>query len=116
VVYGNYDTYELLRAGRIAAGMEDSSRASDTKKDRVPVTATTKVKRKRKYPYRKAHELESEIAETEAMIVELEAALVTPEIYRESSKVKETMRKIELAREKLPQLYEHWEEAIELNG
>ena len=114
VVYGNYDVYELLRAGRIAAGMIDETEVKETRMEKA--STTTKVKRKRKYPYRKPDDVEAEIATTEAMIVDLEAALISPEIYRDSDKVKQTMKQIADAREKLPTLYEHWEEATELNG
>ncbi len=114
VVYGNYDMYELLRAGRIAAGMIDETETKETRTEKA--STTTKVKRKRKFPYRKADDVEAEIASTEALIVDLEAALISPEIYRDSDKVKQTMKQIADAREKLPTLYEHWEEATELNG
>ena len=79
-------------------------------------SASNKVKRKRKFPFKKAAEVEADIAKLEAKIAELEAALTTPDVYRDSDKVKKTMADIAAGKERLPQLYEHWEEAVELNG
>jgi ATP-binding cassette subfamily F protein 3 len=112
VVYGNYDTYELLRAARAQA--EKASGGRKPPETVAPVT-TTKQKRKRKFPFKKPDEVEAEIAATEARIAEWEAALTTPDVYRDAAKVKKTMADIEAARAKLPGLYEHWEEAVELN-
>jgi ATP-binding cassette, subfamily F, member 3 len=95
VVYGNYDLYESLRA--------------------TPA-APAKVKRKRRFPYRKVEELEREVMEQEELVAELEARLASPEIYRDANLVKETMTDFEDAKDRLKTLYEHWEEAVELNG
>lgn len=113
VVYGNYDTYELIRSARTSG----KSEPKETPREEAASTAApTKVKRKRKFPYRKAAEIEAEIAATEARIAELDAAMLTPEVYRDADKVKQTLTEVEAARNRLPELYEHWEEAIELNG
>jgi ATP-binding cassette subfamily F protein 3 len=117
-VYGNYDTYELLRANREAAGMykkEKPSQAATTQREET-LSANTKAKRKRKYPYRKAELVEADIAKLESHLKALEEALTTPDIYRDADKVRTTMNEIEASKAKLPQLYEHWEEAMELNG
>ena len=79
-------------------------------------TASTKVKRKRRFPYRKVDELEKEVMEQEELVAELEAQMVSPEIYRDANLVKETMQDFEDAKDHLKTLYEHWEEAAELNG
>ena len=42
--------------------------------------------------------------------------MVAPEIYRDTNLVKETMQEFEDAKDRLKVLYEHWEEAAELNG
>jgi ATP-binding cassette subfamily F protein 3 len=116
VVYGNYDTYELLRAGREAAGVSRETKASAKETVSREPTASAKAKRKRKFPFRKAADVEADIAKLEAQISDWEAALTTPEVYRDSDKVKKTMADIAAGRERLPTLYEHWEEAVELNG
>jgi ATP-binding cassette subfamily F protein 3 len=117
LVYGNYDTYELLRAAREQAGKDPGSRTEDRgAKPSVATAAPGKAKRKRKYPFKKAAEVEADIAACEATIADLEAALVSPDVYRDSAKVKATMAELDAAKARLPGLYEHWEEAAELNG
>ena len=49
-------------------------------------------------------------------IKELEDTLASPDLYREGAKVQEIMQDFEDAKLSLAQLYEHWEEAVELNG
>lgn len=123
VVYGNYDTYELLRASRASSsGSNKTGNGKASQAGKAPsLTAdnaarTDKPKRKRKFPYRKAAELEQDIARLEAEIAELEGALASPDVYKDAEKVRETMALLERHRAELPKLYEHWEEAVELNG
>jgi ATP-binding cassette subfamily F protein 3 len=113
VVHGNYDTYELLRA-------EQKSGAQSTKTALAPKNgaakqAPAKVKKKRRFPYRKVEDLEAEIAETETRLRELESLLASPELYRDGEKVKDAMHDFEETKAQLKELYEHWEEAVELN-
>ena len=119
IVFGNYDTYELLRANREQAAKEQAGkgRKPDAKSsENGTTTRPEKAKRKRKFPYRKAADVEAEVAATEAKITELEALLQDAEIYRNAPKFQETLDALEAAKQKLPTLYEHWEEAVELNG
>jgi ATP-binding cassette subfamily F protein 3 len=119
VVYGNYDTYELLRSSR------ESSKASggrklpeaDKSSSRAPATGDSKpAKRKRKFPYRKVPDLEADIATAEKKVADLEAALQTPDVYRDATRVRDTMAELEKSKDALAVLYQHWEEAVELNG
>ena len=83
-----------------------------------PVTLSplpARPKRKRTFPYRKTEELEADIALGETRLRELEQALASPDLYRDGNRVKETMRAFEETKARLHQLYEHWEEAVELN-
>ena len=115
VIFGNYETYErmrLLKLDATSADKKGESRSSQSENR----PATGKVKRKRRFPYRKVEELEAEIAAEEARLRELEAKLVSPEIYREGGKVKEITQTFEETKVKLARLYEHWEEAVELAG
>ena len=41
---------------------------------------------------------------------------MTPETYRDASKFQDTLKAFEESKTKLAGLYEHWEEAVELNG
>ncbi len=115
MVYGNFDTYELLRANREQAAKETGDKAAP-KKEAVSAKAAPGGKRKRKYPYRKPEQLEIEIAELEAKMMEMEVSLTTPEVYRDGERVQELMQDIADAHARLPELYEHWEEATEFNG
>lgn len=115
VIYGNYDTYERMRLLKLDdAGRAKKPKPAETKPSEPPA-ATGKVKRKRKFPYRKVHELEADIASAETELRQLEAALASPDLYREGGKVQETTQAFEDVKIRLAQLYEHWEEAVELN-
>jgi ATP-binding cassette, subfamily F, member 3 len=118
IVFGNYDTYELLRANREQAAKEAAakSKKSDTAKPVETVNRPEKVKRKRKFPYRKVAELEADIAACETLITQLEEKLQDGELYKNAAKFQETLDALEAAKTKLPTLYEHWEEANEMNG
>jgi ATP-binding cassette subfamily F protein 3 len=118
VIHGNYDTYELMRAQQEAARAEEAARKKPSAADRPsrPAPQAGKAKRKRKFPYRKVEDLEADIARAETDLRQLEELLATPELYRDGDKVKQTTRAFEETRARLQQLYEHWEEAVELNG
>jgi ATP-binding cassette subfamily F protein 3 len=77
--------------------------------------ATAKTKRKRRFPYRKVEDLEADIAAGETRLREIERLLASADLYRDGDKVKETTRAFEETKQQLQQLYEHWEEAVELN-
>ena len=59
--------------------------------------------------------MEKEIAASESKVMELEASLASAETYRDAAKFHDTMKAFDEEKSKLAQLYEHWEEAIELN-
>jgi ATP-binding cassette subfamily F protein 3 len=118
VIHGNYDTYELMRARQ-----EEARAAAPKKKEAAPArpagnnhaAAAARPKRKRKFPYRKVEDLEADIAAAETELRGLEELLASPDLYRDGERVKETTRAFEQAKAQLQQLYEHWEEAVELN-
>jgi ATP-binding cassette subfamily F protein 3 len=122
VVYGNYDTYELLRQARENADKANPGRKSGG--DAAPPTARSEsgggdakpAKRKRKFPYRKVPDLEADIAAAEKKITDLEAAMQTPDVYKDATRVRDTMNDLEKTKNALALLYQHWEEAVELNG
>lgn len=115
LVHGNYDTYELLRAAREATAKTNTKAKPAENQSPRPAAASKPKKPKRRFPFRKVEDLEADIAATEAQIQQAEAALASPDLYRDAVKLKETMRLFEEAKARLQQLYEHWEEAIELN-
>ncbi|HEX4588932.1 MAG TPA: ATP-binding cassette domain-containing protein, partial [Gemmataceae bacterium] len=113
VVHGNYETYERLRAVQLADGKASPKAAGPV--GAPPPSKTKPPKRKRRFPYRKVEDLEADIAAGEARVAELEAALADGDLYRDHAKTRETMAAFEEAKTSLARLYEHWEEAVELN-
>ncbi|AWM41602.1 putative ABC transporter ATP-binding protein [Gemmata obscuriglobus] len=122
VVYGNYDTYELLRQAREQAEKASPGRksggddASARRTGGAPAGDTKAAKPKRKFPYRKVPDIEADIAKTEQKVADLEAALQTPDVYKDANRLRETMSDLEKTKGALALLYQHWEEAVELNG
>ncbi len=118
VIHGNYDTYELMRAQQEAARQGESRKKPVTRETSArPATGetSTKGKRKRKFPYRKIEDLEADIAATETELQELEQLMASPDLYRDGERVKQTTKAFEESKATLKHLYEHWEEAVELN-
>ncbi len=113
VVYGNYDTYERLRAQQTAAEVEKTERKKVLAKPALTPPSTGK--RKRQFPFRKLDDLESEIATHEARVAVLEQLLASGDLYRDANAVRDTMKEFEDTKETLQRLYAHWEEAVELN-
>jgi ATP-binding cassette subfamily F protein 3 len=120
VVYGNYDTYELLRQARERAAAEKASpgrRPGESASDSPPPASDGKpARRRRKFPYRKVPDIEADIAAAEAKVAGLEVALQTADVYRDPAKLRQTMADLEATKDTLARLYQHWEEAVELNG
>jgi ATP-binding cassette subfamily F protein 3 len=121
---GNYTSYidSLRRAAeedaavtsrRAAPGDPGASTSGSVRS--ASATAGEKPRRKRRFPYRKVDDLEAEIAATETRVRELQAALENPDLYRAGERVKETKQDFETNQSRLTELYEHWEEAVELN-
>ncbi|MBL8794124.1 MAG: ABC-F family ATP-binding cassette domain-containing protein [Planctomycetia bacterium] len=114
VIPGNYDTYELLRAQQIETKEKPAAKVEEKKVEKPKPERETR-KKKRRFPYRKVEDLEAEIAKEETLLRELEQKMASPDLYREGDKVKLTTQQFEDVKVRLAQLYEHWEEAVELN-
>jgi ATP-binding cassette subfamily F protein 3 len=116
VIHGNYDTYERMRAQQEAARPAGPARKPAAQANPAANSAPPgKPKRKRRFPYRKVDELEADIAAGETRLRELEQLMASPDLYRDRERVKETTRAFEETKAQLQQLYDHWEEAVELN-
>ncbi|MGL6075663.1 MAG: ABC-F family ATP-binding cassette domain-containing protein [Fimbriiglobus sp.] len=118
VVYGNYETYERLLAHReeVAAEEKAKKRAEKPREELAPADIPVKQKRKRKFAYRKVAEIEEDITKVEAEIAGAESQLADPEIYKDGRRVTLLMTEIEALKNRLADLYAHWEEASELNN
>lgn len=117
VIHGNFDTYEMMRAQQTEAAAPkkvEAARPASTP-SKPPAAADKPPRKKRQFPYRKLEEIEADIAEGESQLKELEALMASPELYRDAGRVKETTKAFEDTKLHLAQLYEHWEEALELN-
>jgi ATP-binding cassette subfamily F protein 3 len=118
VIHGNYDTYEMMRAQQEAAqtGRErDRSEKASRERERPERSGAAKPKKKRKFPYRKTAEIEADIAAAETEMRALEERLASPELYKDGDRVKQTTMAFDEVKAHLAQLYEHWEEAVEMN-
>jgi ATP-binding cassette subfamily F protein 3 len=114
VVHGNYDTYERLRAIQASATREPRPDVSAKSTARSSPTVKS-AKPKRRFPFRKVEDLEVDIAAGEAEVARLETALADGDLYRDQTRARETLDCFEQAKARLQRLYEHWEEAVELN-
>lgn len=115
VIYGNFDTYEMMRAQQETTPAERKKETAAKPAQAARNNATAPPKRKRRFPYRKVEAIEGDIATLETSLRELEERLASPDLYRDGDRVKETMQKFEETKAQLQQLYEHWEEASEMN-
>jgi len=121
VVEGNYDFYKHLVQAGLAEG-EASSRREEVEKQKPGGKKTANhsqndkpKKRRRRFPYRKVPDIEAEIFERETRIEELHELLAAPEVLRDGQRVKHIKAEVDEHQAALPTLYEHWEEAVEMN-
>jgi hypothetical protein len=111
VILGNYDRYCEWRT--LHAGPKPPAPAEPTSQR---PQASKPARKKRKFPYRKTHEIEADITRHETAIAELEASLRQPEVYKDGRKAHEISQEITRLQAELEQLLAHWEEAMELNA
>ncbi len=125
LIDGNYDNFRhWMRQGMAIAdrgnvAVTDKGSAAKSSPPANSATATSnsnaKPKRKRKFPYRKVADLEADIMQTESEIEQLQQKLIDPQILRDGRLVKEVQQQLADQETKLANLYEHYEEACELN-
>jgi len=117
VVEGNYDEYLNLQRthgdNRPPAAAAD--KAAKPKGSPQSAKSREETKPKRRFPYRKVADLESEIFDHESKLESLQAELTEPDVLRDGDKVRAIQADIETVKAALTQLYAHWEEATELN-
>ncbi len=114
---GNYSDFLLFQKNQLSEN--SSGNQTDSSKEEItrPKNSEEKKnqKRKRKYPYRKVEEIENDIASEEEKLAQLEADLSSPEVLRDGIRAKQVSKDFEGTKVRLESLYEHWEEASELN-
>ncbi len=112
---GNYSDFLELAARRKAEQQTaaQAQKRSETKPARA--RRSDKPRRKRKFPYRKIEDIERDVAEKEKRLEELQQLMADPDVNRDSQRIKQVLQEYEQTRQELDRLYEHWEEALELN-
>jgi ATP-binding cassette subfamily F protein 3 len=115
IIHGNYDTYERMRALLAGKHSQKSVGKELRREGSEQAKPAAGAKRKRRFPYRKLEDLEADISSAEKRLRELETLLASPDLYRDGEKVKQSTRDFEETKAQLQQLYDHWEEAVELS-
>ncbi len=130
---GNYDAYRhwskagLALADRAGVGQAAQRQVRTTGSAAARATTvgsssadTTKTigklaKPKRKFPYRKIQDLERDIADAENKREQWHTEMLLPEVLRDGRRIKELQQQLAEHEQRLTRLYEHYEEACELN-
>src|SRR5260370_3057937 len=115
VIHGNYDIYERMRILARGENSEKSAGKEPKRESNEQAKPAAGAKRKRRFPYRKLEELEADISGAEKRLRELEILLASPDLYRDGEETKESTRDFQETKAQLQQLYDHWEEAVELS-
>jgi ATP-binding cassette subfamily F protein 3 len=116
VIEGDYETYQRLAQQEADAAEARAASAAAAAALARDGDRTRPEKRRRKFPYRKTDDLEREIAEVEAKVSTVEDLLGQPATWRDPIKARTTQQDHEDLKARLARLYEHWEEAVELNS
>jgi ATP-binding cassette subfamily F protein 3 len=121
VVEGNYDTYLHFVSQGLAGERQPSEgnppETTHTARNKSPGREknSSPPKRKRRFPYRKVADIEADIFARENRIEEIHRALASSEVLRNGESVKTHQAELARLKDELATLYEHWEEATELN-
>ena len=112
VIEGDYETYQAPGPEGEGTRREGPGPGPGQRPTPAPARSPSAAdKPKRKFPYRKAVDIEREIGELEKEVAELEDLLGQPATWRDPVKAVGTQdRHVEL-KQKLETLYEHWETA-----
>jgi ATP-binding cassette subfamily F protein 3 len=92
--------------GRVAAGRKDQHGSE---------TGTAHRGKKRRFPYRKLSDIEGEIFQRESRIEQLNEELGDQAVFRDGGRVRAIKQELADQQSALKKLYEHWDEASEMN-
>ncbi len=115
VIEGDYDTYQHILQTEKERAEQAATRTAAAPANAPGRSSTSAEKPRRKFPHRKAVDIEREIGELEAEVVDLEDRLGQPATWRDPVKAVGTQERHKLLKEKLENLYQHWETALEAN-
>ena len=116
---GNYDAWRAMQQLREKENAAEAQANRPNKTANAPQSGNVTAesgKRKRKFPYRKVNDIEAEIKTREEAIERIHRDLASPEVLRNGPQVVQLNRELTETTATLEQLYEHWQEALELNG
>jgi ATP-binding cassette subfamily F protein 3 len=114
-IEGDYDTYQHLVQKEKERAIKAEAKLQPAASNAVVRPSAAPEKSKRKFPYRKAADIEREIAESEKEVADLEDLLGQPATWRDPVKAVGTQDRHRILKEKLENLYQHWETALEAN-
>ena len=98
-----------IRQGNAPATSEDRRRQNGGE------TGTAQRNKKRRFPYRKLSDIEGEIFQRESRIEQLNEELADQATFRDGGRVRAIKQELADQQSALKKLYEHWEEASEMN-
>jgi len=114
VVEGDYEAFQnLIQREKQAAADKAKAKAAAAPAPTPSKSAGGNGKPKKKFAYRKAVDLEREIAEVEAEIVEVEDVLGQPATWRDPGKATRAQDRHTELKSRLETLFQHWEFAVE---
>jgi ATP-binding cassette, subfamily F, member 3 len=129
IIEGNYDEYQLQLKRKAEEAQEESKNKEQAKsgkagqkseKDvqksgKTDIKSSKKQGKKRRFPFRKIADLEDEIIIRESLVQDFQKELAQPDTLRNGDRVRSITAKLAEEQESLKTLYEHWNEATELN-
>ena len=116
MIEGDYETYQRIAATEAETATAAVARAQASQPDAPADPGSKGDRRKRKFPYRKPEEIEKEIGKTEAEVADLQDRLGQPATWRDPVKARDAQLRHDDLAANLVRLYEHWEEALDLNN
>ncbi len=118
VIEGDYETYQRLAKQEAEAAQAKKNASAPAADDRAGKGdgQASKDRRKRKFPYRKAADIEREIGELEGEHASAEESLALPETWKDPETARAAQARYDEIKGRLEYLYAHWEEALELNN
>jgi ATP-binding cassette subfamily F protein 3 len=99
-------------------GEEQKGRRAEGQKNGKPrggETGTAERSKKRRFPFRKLSDIEAEIFQRESRIEQLNEELRDQATFRDGGRVRAIKQELAEQQSALKRLYEHWDEASEMN-
>jgi ATP-binding cassette subfamily F protein 3 len=132
VIEGNYEAYQLFLKSKAENDEAEPAQTSKSqaKQHAKPAHASAakadgtangdgaahgNKTKKRRFPYRKVADIEADIFQRESRIEQLNEEMGDQATYRDGGRVRAIKQELAEQQSALKKLYEHWEEATEMN-